>query len=76
MGKLSNLLGVTVGACALVTLLAVGVLRIEVQPAFLLIRNIFIAALGGQAPGLSYGGAGDGNTLKCDFDSGVCEAKP
>jgi len=75
MGKLSNLLGVTVGACALVTLLAVGVLRIEVQPAFLLIRNIFIAALGGQAPGLSYG-AGEGNALKCDFDSGVCEANP
>lgn len=75
MGKLSNLLGVTVGACALVTLLGAGVLKIEVQPAFRLIQNIFMAALGGQPARFEPASDSEGG-LKCDFDSGVCEAKP
>jgi len=61
------LLVVSIGAFSLV--------KIEAQPVWQLIRNIMLASLGEETNGLNIEGQPTGQSLECDYRTGVCTWK-
>jgi len=54
---------------------ALSLVQVEAQPVFQILRNVMIAALGGETRGLEIQGSPPAQSLDCDFKTGICTWK-
>ena len=62
--------------CAVLTMGVAGLIIIRWTPGLILFRNIILAALGEESPGLTIQGDSTPPTLDCDYKTGSCRVEP
>lgn len=62
--------------CLLLTMGVAGLIIIRWTPGLILLRNVILAALGEESPGLTIQGESKPPELDCDYTTGSCRVKP
>ncbi|MGD1941887.1 MAG: hypothetical protein ACFB0G_11300 [Leptolyngbyaceae cyanobacterium] len=73
--SLANGINSIILACVALTVLSLGLIVVQLDPVWLLLRNVLLTALGEPTPGITIQGDNRAPVVNCDHETGVCDVE-